>query len=101
MFSDYGTIDDGFTGDGIGSGLVDSSVDYSGADAFSDFSLTSDVTGSDVTLDQSFGSTNLGVSDLIDNGSLADHTSLSGVTDTPPDFWNDSGEAALDTNGEG
>ncbi len=100
-FTNFGSLDDGSTGDGIGSGLVDSTTDYSGSDPFSDSSLTSDVTGSDVQLDFSSGATGLGVSDLIDNGSLTDHTSLSGVSENPPDAFSDSGEATLDTNGEG
>ena len=100
-YTNFGSLDDGSTGDGIGLGLVDSTTDYSGSDPFSDGSLTSDVTGSDVSLDFSNGATGLGVSDLMDSGSLADHTSLSGVTETPPDASGDSGELTLDTNGEG
>jgi len=98
-YTNFGSLDDGATGDGIGAGLTDSIDSYSGVDP--DPFSTSDVTGSDLTLDSSAGITGLSVWDLQSTGSPADSTSLSGVTDQPPDPWGDSSEAPYDTLGEG
>ena len=100
-YTSFGSLDDGDTGDGIGAGLTDSITDYSGTDT--DPFSTSDVTGSDLTLDSSSGITGLGVSDLQDplGSSLFDDQSLSGVSDQPPDAFDDSGEAPYDTAGSG
>ena len=98
-YTNFGSLDDGSTGDGIGAGLTDSIDSYSGIDP--DPFSTSDVTGSDLTLDSSSGITGLSVFDLQNQGSPLDSTSLSGVSDQPPDPWGDSGEAPYDTLGEG
>jgi hypothetical protein len=100
-YTDFGSYDDGLTGDGYGSGLTDSIDGYSGEDALSNPDTTSDVTGSDLQLDYSNGATGLGVSDLGDSGDYFDDNSLSGITDGTLDPYGDTGEASLDTNGEG
>lgn len=100
-YTNFGSLDDGATGDGIGSGLTDSIDSFSGDESLADPTLTSDVTGSDVQLDFSNGATGLGVSDLWTNGSLTDENSLSGVTSGTLSSSSETGESSLDTNGEG
>lgn len=99
-YTNFGSLDDGATGDGIGAGLTDSIFDYSGSVDTDPFA-TSNVTGSDLTLDSSSGITGLSVSDLMNQGSVFDSQSLSGVSEQPPDPFGDSGEFPYDTLGEG
>lgn len=100
-YTNFGSLDDGLTGDGIGSGFTDSIASWSGDPAEFDLQDTSNVTGSDIPLDSSEGSTGLSIDDLGTLGTLHDSNSLSGISDGAPDAFGDSYEFPFDTNGEG
>src|SRR5882757_7153721 len=62
-FANFGGYDDGATSDGYGSGLFDSTVDYSGAEYIDDGASGTVDPGSPIQLDYTDGETDAGIYD--------------------------------------